>query len=130
MSLTDFLMARITEDEEVAKAASVGTWYSCSGTRRGTYGVLIADSLDDWLGNVAVGTTEDDAEHIATHHPARVLAECDAKRQIIERHRRHLGVVPTEFVVPQLTHRDGCDTLRMLTLPYADHWDYDESWRP
>ena len=52
------------------------------------------------------------AGHIARHDPARVLAECDAKRRIVER-RNHL---------------DG-PTLRALAAVYADHPDWREEWK-
>ena len=72
-------------------------------------------------------------------HPARVLAECEAKRRIVELH----GVDdPTGRLYPgaplacRVCDHDGsdrvypCDTLRTLAAVYADHPDYGESWRP
>jgi len=65
-----------------------------------------------------------DAEHIARHDPARVLAECSAKRRIVE-----LGVCTACATEAQpCDHR--ADTLRLLALPYADHEDYREEWTP
>lgn len=139
-SLTDFLLARIAEDEDVARAASVGPWYSTEGTRRGTYGVLVEDSLGDWLGNIAKDTSEVDAEHIARHDPARVLAECEAKRRIVE------ALVDAEDAVAGYDNDDpnnppsywqewgNLHALRLsvglLALPYADHVDYRQEWKP
>jgi len=59
-------------------------------------------------------------------YPARVLAECEAKRRIVE------TVVDMESVEderPQqvVTLRWVC---QILALPYADHADYREEWRP
>jgi len=75
-----------------------------------------------------------DAEHIARWHPARVLAEGDTKRRIIEQHHRSgvtcprcsLGTEDGQVVF----ERDPCETLRALALPYADHPDYQPEWAP
>lgn len=63
--------------------------------------------------------------------PARVLAECEAKRRIVERFARLEGraakfpnlVNGGEVAVMRLTVTD-------LALPYADHPDYRDEWRP
>ena len=48
---------------------------------------------------------------------ARVLAVCEAKREIVDWHGLTL-------------EHDACRTLRALALPYADRPDYREEWRP
>lgn len=55
------------------------------------------------------------------HDPARVLAECEAKRRMLP-----YLVIPAH----RLDHCDRCSVLRLLALPYADHGDYDLAWRP
>ena len=56
---------------------------------------------------------------------ARVLAECESKRRII----RLCGVDPHDPGALLLrVHTDA--VVRLLALPYADHPDFDESWRP
>ncbi|WP_052509102.1 DUF6221 family protein [Kitasatospora griseola] len=75
------------------------------------------------------------ARHIARHDPARVLAEVAAKRRILARY--------TSAVEDSAEGADGyydenrfedarqlVPVLRLLTLPYADHPDYREEWRP
>jgi hypothetical protein len=71
--------------------------------------------------------------------PARVLAEVDAKRRILELHRastdHHADKDPYCVGCWEAGGLDGapshpCPTLRLLALPYADHPDYDEAWRP
>ena len=78
----------------------------------------------------------------------RVLAECEAKRRIVE---IHVVGDPDEWAPeqwacrlcqwdedcdsPKQDHQYGagrfpCATLRTLAAIYADHPDYDESWRP
>ena len=85
MTLTEFLLARITEDEVEAPFIHDG---------------------DKW------------SDGCACDFPTRWLAECAAKRRIVEWHQ------------PDDVCDDACHTLRLLALPYADHPDYDESWRP
>lgn len=53
-------------------------------------------------------------KHVARHDPARVLAECRAKRRLVE----ELGAF-----------RRGA-ALRLLAMPYADHPDYRQEWKP
>jgi len=125
MTLTDFLLARIAEDEERASRTS---YYWNEGP----------DLLD----------------HIETHHvdlTARVLAECEAKRRIVALHRParfidvSIGVNSTVCLIchfanehypdaegiPRLMQElHPCGTLRYLALPYADHPDYRREWRP
>jgi hypothetical protein len=124
MQLTDFLLARIAEDEAVYRGA------------------------------MHMGCVEDDSDgpnviHSATC-PNRVLAECDAKRRIVERHEplrsEHvharaercaecggndwrpdaMGVLEVHpWAMPW-----PCPTLRLLALPYAGHPAFREEWRP
>jgi hypothetical protein len=61
--------------------------------------------------------------------PERLVAEVEAKRRILAEHALNGWVCDTcdngevEQVFP-------CPTLRLLALPYADHPDYREEWRP
>lgn len=94
-------------------------------------------------------------EHIARWDPARVLAEVAAKRQLLEVHKVNVEVEgpPPAFRDPHVRYQEGrvtywcdecdhdrdyghisgpdqgCRTLRLLALPYADHKDYDPAWR-
>lgn len=64
---------------------------------------------------------------LAVCGPDRLLAECAAKRQIIELHgEQHDCTDPSAGVWPYV----GCDTLRLLALPYADCDGYREEWKP
>jgi len=104
MTLTEFLLARIAEDEEWVRHP-------------------------DWCRAVA------DDQACDCDGPARVLAECEAKRRIVERHGgTNWGAAPGD-PYPMMCDecQDAlwpCPTLRLLALPYADHPDYDEEWRP
>lgn len=62
---------------------------------------------------------------------AHVHADVDAKRRIIEVHSgRQLTVEPFDWHCLNGCGSWPCPTLRLLALPYADHPDYNESWRP
>lgn len=56
----------------------------------------------------------------------RLLAECEAKRRIVELH----GSVDPCDAHDASFRTVPCDTIRALALPYADHPDYDPTWRP
>jgi hypothetical protein len=153
VTLTEFLLARIAEDEATARAAldySEGRWHwelhrgrpyrSALVNERGT--VVLPPKNSDVYPSAPI------AGHIARHDPARVLAECEAKRRIVER----LGLLVTEhFSVSagerhrqEAQHPHLCDwrhmretrmlelerTLGDLAAVYADHPDYREEWRP
>jgi hypothetical protein len=71
---------------------------------------------------------------------AWVLAECEAKRRIMNLHSdvldhgfgdiRHTGMCKTCVVGPDEFAPYPCDTLRALALPYAYYPDYQPEWRP
>jgi len=84
MTLTEFLTARVTEDEAAA--------------------------------------------HAARQDPARVLAECAAKRQILNRYLDACAADQSSgtFATVWGERREALATLAAV---YADRADYDESWR-
>ena len=55
--------------------------------------------------------------------PDRLLADVDAKLKIVEECVRTL-----EF--EDYGHALANDVLRLLALPFADHKDYRETWKP
>lgn len=137
--LSEFLLERIAEDE-----ATAGRWH---------------DRECDFLGN-------DFDEDTDCRGPARVLAECDAKRRIVNSAPRGYrmrsdvsyamqyraieeadgtawvemrGTLPAgtpsmlpreEFMAQFMEPEPPSQVLRLLAMPYADHPDYDEAWRP
>lgn len=90
MNLADFLLARIAEDEAMARA---------------DLALRFVPSLEPRI----MGTGGEPTDR------ARVLAECEAKRRIVEWDEVQLEEHPV---------------LRFLALPYADHPDYREEWKP
>lgn len=59
----------------------------------------------------------------------RLLAECDAKRQAVEWFN---AVESARITGPagETAAYTALGFLALLALPYADHRDYDEAWRP
>lgn len=112
--LATWLLAQIDEDEQAAEMAR--RW-------RGR---------DTWRNDID-GSPED--THIARHGPARVLAECETKRRVVELHSidhpcLRNGTETYMFRTPASEIPDPCDTLRLLALPYADRDGYREEWKP
>jgi hypothetical protein len=125
-ALTKFLLARIAEDEADARAATPGHWWNESGTVH----ACLPFGRDDGLPGAAChpldaqganGLDADaDAEHASRWNPARVIAECDAKRRIVQAAasiRSGPSMGPMSLV------------LDLMALPYADHPDYRAEWR-
>lgn len=97
MSLTEFLLARIAEDE----AAASEEYRRVAGSPRRN-------------GKAAA---------------RRMMLEWEAKRRIVELHSewQSTGECSSCGDVPQVEF--PCETLQALALPYADHSDFQESWR-
>lgn len=93
MSLTDFLRARIAEDEDVAVTKVRGV-------------------------------------EIRTYPTPRVLAESEAKRQILERADKVSSIPGGEFYA-DVSAADRTLTAVLLVLAgvYADHPDYRDEWK-
>lgn len=116
MTLTEFLLARLAEDEHAAEywfLADVRAW-SADGNDVRWAGGFIAEGVGDHV-----------ADHIARHNPARVLADVEAKRRIVEALSHEPPPSGSEWA--RLTN---FNLHALLALPYADHPDFDESWRP
>jgi hypothetical protein len=91
---------------------------------------IVEDQDPDWhTVECGVGLGYWATETCVCGYPARVLVECDAKRRIVEEAR-------DQFAKPGDDPDDGMadltyeNVLSLLALPYADHPDYDERWRP
>jgi len=126
MTLTEFLLARIAEDEALARAAYDHDSWSVVEDGNGDPWVVQTDVTgQEW--RVAM-VPRVPAEHIAQWDPARVLAECEAKRQIVALHSAEPGQHP-DFCGHDLRELP-CPTLRALALPYIDSTDYQPEWKP
>jgi hypothetical protein len=142
--LIEFLLARIGEAETAARQATAGPWQWVPGRggipslleSTGARATVWVEQQSFEAPTVVLGTNQGvtlrvrarDAVHIADWHPARVLAECDAKRRIVE-----TLTPPTDAAGGTDEVRSGRQdsaVLRLLALPHADHPDYREDWRP
>lgn len=83
MQLSDFILQRISEDEAVANIAGAGEWASWNRS-------WDMDPVRDLAiaGQRVAALPMSIDEHVCRHDPARVLAECEAKRRIVELHSR------------------------------------------
>ena len=143
LTLTEFLAARLDEDEAAAKACA----QDAAGLKwSGKYHPSSHRAVEDEDGRVVVWDEgepdEAQAAHIIRHDPARVLREVEAKRKILadlpaySKQRRELR---DHMYLPKNAgyhsgHADGTDdasryVLRQLATVYSDHPDYDEAWR-
>lgn len=121
MNLTEFLLARIAEDEEVAKAVAQEIRAELA---RDIYLPGQGPDPDDRGMYRASDGTDSPAVVVG---PARVLAECQAKRRIVEMWstRNEQSDHPTIGA-----HATGLSlAIRALAAVYADHPDYDGAWR-
>lgn len=120
--LTEFLLERIAEEQMIAQLAILKSpnWLPCWSAE--------SDYRDVNDGAAAMvvesATNEEIAEHIALHGPARVIAECDAKRSII---RGCADVLSNPSAPEAVALAD--DTLRTLAGLYTQADGYDPAWR-
>jgi hypothetical protein len=183
LTLTDFLLARIAEDEaDASRRRSIPASVDCScgevgelenleassaGDTRITVGHKPTDALlantaptgveqtsVDYGGNQYGGSWPAWVTHVITDpveckriretfpltsSAVRLLAECEAKRQIVESLSREgqtlvgLGEAVEQrmrgaYVRGSYDALD--DVLHVLVLPYVDHPDYRDEWRP
>lgn len=146
--LAPFLLARVAEDEERALRAPAGPWRLTeitegiglrwymvegapppAGTSRPDQGAdgdptSVVDIEDESLGR-----------YFERFDPARVLAECAAKRRIVTDHADTTTYVYRDDGSEACgrcgdgTVEAPCQTLLALAQPYADHEDFQEAWR-
>lgn len=101
MTLVEFLLARISEDEVEAMRGLA--------------------ELDP--GQTELDVTIWDLDTGIRYRPARVLADCRGLREIVALFT-HNGRTSWDQM-----DADNQDVLRLLTNRYADHPDYDANWR-
>lgn len=148
--LVQFLRARLDEDARIARRASSyddGASHDVEGPE-GTWACL---DETEWFGpsyrggviapRIGQVNAPELGAHIVRHDPARVLADIDAKRELLKRGDTlfcdcdFADSPPTnpEDRSQEIPHHYDCTAYRVaavLALPYADHPDYREEWRP
>ena len=119
VTLTEFLTARIDEDEAVARAEAE--------MQARFFGAPEFTITYEWA---RITRHENGAQGSSFARgcpsPARVLAECEAKRRIV------LDLEPGAGEGDWYAGQDHlhAQVLRALALPYADHPDYQQEWKP
>jgi len=133
--LVAFLRARLDEEKAGAKAATDGPWAAWDGPALHGLGDLIHPVLTPGQkpGSRASIVTASwlDAEHIASHDPARVLAEVEAKRQLVEAYAEVAANDVDEPYEYAYGWANGLGlAVRCLASSYASHPDYRAEWAP
>lgn len=108
-TLTDFLLARIAEDEEVARKHP-------------------GDTLRDDAVYELGGTATDYGDAHITISAARVLAECEAKRRIIEQYDTAERISDNLDYDTRGMYEATELAVTYLAQVYADHPDYQAEW--
>jgi uncharacterized protein DUF6221 len=145
--LVAFLKARFDEDEQVGRAVvAVRPWLAVEEPDNPGWAIAHqASVLVDGKPILHINheyATANEAEHIARWDPARVLAEVQAKRRIIDLHPADPPIdepwssVRTIWSCPTCSDADEgpqewpCPTIRALALPYASCDGYRTEWAP
>lgn len=135
VELVDFLRARYDEVAARAEAAPPGPWkVEVGGSIVDANGRRVIPSVGGAVdGRVSRWPEGPATEHIIDNDPARVLAEVEAKRALLDLHEPG----ETEYVdgdVCMACDVQGeepfypCKTLRLLARPFRDHPDFDSAW--
>lgn len=137
MELTEFVEARLAEEQAAAEAAAedvgdpdwIGSFESGhpwryaehgSGVYADNDGIASGATLAAWTPSESVQV------HIARHDPARVLRDVETTRRIVEMHPvYHEG----EDGCTWCRSRSGaCETQRLVASRWDWHADYDPAW--
>lgn len=122
MTLVEFLLARIAEDEDTANAAINARKNPRreDGSPHWTVGAGGRAIHDGGIPPSPARGAHVVMAHIARHDPARVLDECESKRRIVERAQAALSIYDPSDPTAWIALYDLAD----LAKVYADHPDY------
>jgi Family of unknown function (DUF6221) len=129
----EWLLEQISQDEQAVNAAYAYLGEGQSWSRKWSR-VIFASGTQQFVSPQEVAL-------VATFSPARVVAECETKREVLATHPRKLGSeaecatcgqsavddVTGLYVVGEVW---PCRTLRALAIAYADRPGYLDAWRP
>lgn len=135
LTIADFLLERIAEDEQVATAASPSPWQSSGVDSVGGGNIydqsrvianVVYEQPSSHDGTIVRHLLAPEADangaHISRFDPARVLAECKAKREIVEECERSMLNDGDSRTAEWIAGR--------LAAVYASHPDYNPAWSP
>ncbi|MBP7406065.1 MAG: hypothetical protein KA973_14220 [Candidatus Microthrix sp.] len=136
MTITAFLLARIAEDEARSEGSGLLGWarvtYEDGSLSHAAAVGATTDMPDDWMldglelpGSYSVGVHYDER---------RVLAECAAKRAIVEglgfaAERANAATTPGDNLMFASQAWGLGEALRALASVYASHPDFDPAWQ-
>lgn len=133
--LVAFLLARIADDEALA-AGALGQHWSANGYREVRTGseddpryykvVGVGAVREHWDSPEILSESAGTYRHIANWDPSRVLAECQAKRQVVELAANALEHDIFKDSMERLLSYEIA--LRMVQV-YRDHPDCQPGWR-
>ena len=133
-NLTEFLLARIAEDEAVARAAQhqeQPTWRADFHSR---------DAMGrkfSVLGSSGQFRSSDAVDHVVRFQPSRVIAECEAKRRIVESFEIAVHDSDAANIYPEPSNAYaqkvtdfGYRVIWELSQPYLPHSEFRSEWTP
>jgi hypothetical protein len=139
-AITDFLYARLAEDEALAKKAAASStpamdvsrepigpaWEDSEGMVLGKpdkdgYRIPLWDNEGSWTLSMDTNVSA----HVARHDPARVLAECAGKRDTLGIYIQ-MGESSAPEAVPVWLVL--AEVVVNMARPYRAHPDYDWNW--
>lgn len=134
MTITEFLEARIAEDEErearkFRNRPGALAGYTVTSNSEGRFGVALAGSSE----RPKFMSSAEYLERFCEPAPdARMLAECEAKRFILIMHQTYSHAASERTGIAAFGAECGrdvtADVLKPLARVYADHPDYDPAW--
>jgi len=116
--IVEFIKARVDEDERAAQACLSRDWTVRNGT--------LHDDQPFDSGDLGI----ERLRHIARHDPARVLREVEAKRRLLAKHAHVVDGTQSSWTWFEGSESASREVAQLLALPFSDHPDYQEAWRP
>ncbi len=158
-ALAEFMLARIAEDEEVARTAirqHEGVITKFRSGRPAGVDDLPGETAADWNGGsdwaddghfrnalwagdglVTIAEMDDEYDgatpaHVVRWDPARVLAECEAKRRIVAAYKMSMELVEghPDFVMATEVYLAHQEIVAYLAAVHREHPDYRSEWAP
>lgn len=140
-TITDFLLERIAEDVLAARAAAwddddylawelaetYGSWDVTAVTQKNGRRTAITCDSEGIYDSVV---TIEAGQHIARWDPARVLAVCQANKQLVLDFIEYDANADAISEPTGLLGRVAERALEHMAALYADHPDYDPAWSP
>lgn len=133
--LAAWLLERIAEDEADARDSLPGPWAVTEWPSAVAHGRWVITSRHDpkFVAEfLDYGSDRRVAHHVARHNPARVLAECDAKRRIVQLHTggHECSVYDQRDEVDACRYIDDrpCSTLLLLAQSYSAQPGFRDEW--